>query len=117
MWHRCFKHTVCICQGKLHTLGQRGFQRFFGLEAAMDRHHGFEILPSCPTLRVILQERRIKTPPHQRHSGGVVFQQLVIGGQLQSLKHRQRCSAQQGRKPTVKGAYLYRAPLQQQCLI
>ena len=117
MRDRRFKHAVRVGQRKLHTLAQRGFQGFFGLEAAMAAHHGFEVLPRGLVLHVVFQQRRIKAPPHQRHGARVVFQQLVVGGQAQRLQHGQGCGTQQGRKPAVEGANLHRAPLQQQGLV
>ena len=45
--HRCSYHALRIRQCKLHTLGQRGFQRLLGLVAAKGGHCFQIVLPRC----------------------------------------------------------------------
>ena len=104
--HRGVDHAFFIGQRELGSLIQCGPQRLIGLKAAMRLHHGFEI----GLQRRIGQQRCIKAPPHQRTRRRVVFQQLVIDRQAQSLQHRHRRAAQQRRKPAVKGTNLHRTP-------
>ncbi len=110
-------HALCVGQGKLGALVQRGLQGFFGLRAAMLKHHGLEVSLEASVQFALGHQCRIKTPPHQRLGRCVVFEQLVVGRQLHGLQRGQRRTAQQGGKPAVKGANLHLAPALQHVLI
>ncbi len=103
--HRTVDHAFLISQHELGAFVERGLQGFVGLEAPIRQHHRFEV----GLERGIGRDGRVKPPPHQRARRRVVFQQLIVDGQLQALQHRHRRAAQQGRKPAVEGANLHRA--------
>ena len=119
--HGRVNNALGIGQHKLGALVQRGGQRFFGLGAAVVKHHGFkvgfQVLADFTGGLGVGHQGGIKAPPHQRFGGGVVLQQLVVGGQFHALQYRQRRTAQQGGKPTVKGAHLHLAPAGQDALV
>ena len=103
-FHRIVNHPRRVSQHELNPFAQGFLQRFDGLEAAQPRHVVEEVL----TLFGQSCNGSVKTRPDQRNRLGVVFQQLVGRGQSEFLQHRERCAAQQGRKPAVKGAHLHR---------
>ena len=99
-------HTQRVGHRKLNPFVQRRAQCLVGLKAPMRQHHGFVV----SLQRLIGQQGRVKTPPHQGAGRGVVFQQRVVHRQVQALQNGHRRVAQQRRKPAVKGANLYRPP-------
>ena len=62
----------------------------------------------------LAQQGGMEGLPHGLHGAAVVFEQLVIGGQLQLLQNLQGSCAQQGGKPAMEGAYLHSAAVAQQ---
>ena len=71
---RSIHHAMGVGQYELHPLGQRSLQRLVRLVAAVGGH---SIQVIAPGIRV-LRHARLKTPPHQGHSAGIVLQELVL---------------------------------------
>ncbi len=117
MHDRLVHHALGVGQGELGALVQRRLQGFFGLRAAVLKHHRFEVGLQAAAELALRHQRRIEPPPHQRLGRCVVFQQLVVGGQLHLLQDGQRRRAQQGGKPAVEGADLHLSPALQHALI
>ena len=75
--------TPVVGQRELHPVGQCCGQRLVRLEAPVRGHQRIEIGPCAGVGR----HAALKTPPDLGHGIGVVFQQVVGGGQAQRLQH------------------------------
>ena len=69
------------------------------------------------TYNIIFQQGTKKPPPNAGGSQFVIFQQRVIGRQIQAFQHRHRRSTQQRGKPAMKGFDLHATPLVEQGLV
>ena len=103
-FHRLVRHAGRVGQCELDPFVECRLQGFFSLRATISKDDGFEV----GLQRRFTDQRLVITPPDQCPGLTVVFQQVVVDGQVQALQHRYRGAAQQGRKPAVKGANLHR---------
>ena len=108
--NRLLQHACVIGQGQLGAFAEGVVQGGVGVAAAVCLHQRMEV-GQCGR---VLQHGLVKRLPGGFDGRAVVFQQFVIGRQLQLLHNLQGRSAQQRGKPAVKGADLHRPAMLQQ---